>query len=459
MEKERADGGFTSRAYRRYRDIILRSAKQQMTDSAKAKLAYIRRRLRRYNNRALKFAKWFGIAYIASVLVNSLQSFMPTWREDLSNWFSSTGQEYLETGAEKTGTFIGNAITATLGYLVTHADDIGLFLMKVVGSMAKSIFKAVLTLLGFDPEDPLDTGKAKDQQDAYLNSEEGRAQVSRDILDSLPTNDSSRKYYEKNKDFVNNALLGAASPALDEEARQQQIETISQVSGIPKENLEKALNAYIEYRDKHGKELLNKEDAKLDGASNESFVEKAVSTSKDVALAGVDKAKDIGKKAADFGAKIAQPVIDTSAKVIDAAKDTSIAKAAANTASVVKDKAVDVYNTGANYLEKGIEKVASINPSSATSSLFQQSPFTQPISETLKKTKDAVVSGVQSGANTAKVAAVNTIDLAKETGSKVIEKATSAVNNMLNSSTDAIPTYLGSDILVQNLNLTNSHAL
>lgn len=164
------------KAYFRYRNIVFRDAKKRFSDAAKEKLDYVRRRVRRYGSNIWKFVKWFGIAYLASLVINSLQNFMPTWREDLKSWMANEGAEYLEKGGKATGEFIGQAISSTLKYMAEHSTQILGFMWDVLKGMTSSILNAALIALGLDPGDVFG-GKKEDVLADHYEKTEGKGRV------------------------------------------------------------------------------------------------------------------------------------------------------------------------------------------------------------------------------------------------------------------------------------------
>lgn len=203
-----------NKAYERYRSIVMRDLKRQWNKEAKTKLDYIRRRIKRQTTRISKIFKWFTVAYLASVVINSLNSFIPTWKEDLWDWVTGTGADYLKESGEQVGSLLGTAITSTLGFILDHKVEILNFLFGVVKGMMKSIVKAGLSLFGIDydkvfGQTPEQAEQRKLGDSASFESAEYRSSSAGEFKDS-PVFQEIKKKYDLDSADSNMVLYGAA---------------------------------------------------------------------------------------------------------------------------------------------------------------------------------------------------------------------------------------------------------
>ena len=202
------------KAYERYRSIVMRDLKRKWIKEAKDKLAYVRRRIKRQTNRVSKLFKWFTLAYLASVVINSLNSFMPKWKEELWDWMTGQGAEYLKEGGEKVGSLLGKAITSTLGFIWDHKSEIFSFLTGVVKGMMESIVRAGLSLFGIDYDEVFgNTPQGREQKLLEGSSAESaayRAQTA-DAFKSTDEYQAIKKKYNLNS--ADEALLFNSSPS------------------------------------------------------------------------------------------------------------------------------------------------------------------------------------------------------------------------------------------------------
>lgn len=211
---DRKQARIYEKAYERYRSIVMRDLKRQWIKEAKDKLAYVRRRIKRQTNRVSKIFKWFTIAYLASVVINSLNSFMPKWKEELWDWMTGQGAEYLKEGGEKVGSLLGKAITTTLGFLWDHKKEIFDFLTGVVKGMMESIVRAGLSLFGIDYDEVFGNTPEGREKKLLEGSSADSAAYRQQTAEAFSKSDAFQAIKKKyNLNSTDEALLLSSSPS------------------------------------------------------------------------------------------------------------------------------------------------------------------------------------------------------------------------------------------------------
>lgn len=455
LKESRKYDKFSDKAYKRYRAIVLRTVKKQWVDSAKEKLDYVRRRLRRYGNRAFTFLKWFGIAYIASLIIKGLQSIMPSWRADVALWMATEGKEYLEKGGKATGNFIGTAITATLGYMSTHYKEILGFMYDVLKGMTSTILESALLVLGIDPNDI--TGKKRPGALEYnFRSNKENDQYLLDLYKQsnlLQKNGVAvtDKSIEANKSLIYQNLVKVASdknfnintaPTTKEEAIK---------AGYDKDSASEAETAYLWLLDSGlSKDLisdaLTKVNSHLDTAKVKN-VDQLYREGLDQAGAEEHSFGNVAKAAKDKTANAARKTIEAGKGFIDKVLNKKEAANEVPAASTYDSNDMSWY-VNPNKATDNPAQAIPINPSASSELLKNNSEY-----GAVSSSRDA-----NSSKNTSNIAKENTIELEKE---KPVTKSNSiqsnqSVSKQINSDTDSIPTYIANDLFVQDAGLVGA---
>lgn len=208
------DGSFSIKAYLRYRAVAYRDLKRVWLKQAKDKAAYINRRLKRYTRKTNKFLKWFGIAYVASVIINALNAIAPQWKTTVKDWLSEEGFNILVEASEKVGELIGTVVVKTLKWIWDHKSEIAQIALGIAAGMTKSIVKAALSLVGLNYDDIFGGETIIDEakrRSAIIKDE--------DIFEKFIYSDEGRKLQEEIKVYKPETiryLLGANSDGIDE---------------------------------------------------------------------------------------------------------------------------------------------------------------------------------------------------------------------------------------------------
>lgn len=428
LKESRKYDKFSDKAYKRYRAIVLREVKRQWTNSAKEKLDYMRRRLRRYGNRAFNFLKWFGIAYIASLIIKGLTYVMPSWREDLNAWMSNEGMQYLKEGGEATGHFIGNAITATLQFIGSNYKQIFGFMYDVAKGMLSTIFESALIAMGIDPDDILGHKKTAALERNYQATQENT-----DLLNRLSESTSIPGLVDSKTGEAQHWQAGQIYQSLSQIASDDSVDLATAPTNP--QDVAKYVAEYPSVGRQAYEQLLNA------GLSKQQITEGVTSVRSFLKDSGKKNAAQLDKDYAKITGK-APPGSELANKALEEA-----AKAKVPEKPFDPSKAFSMYES----------------PYSVTDDLNVASPFyTNPNngSEVLRAQPDATVSSSQNPSiskDVNKTANENTII---EQTKPVKPKSSSAapigttVANQVNSDTNSIPTYMGTDLVVQNLGLT-----
>lgn len=413
------------KAYERYRSIVMRDLKRKWIKEAKDKLAYVRRRIKRQTNRVSKLFKWFTLAYLASVVINSLNSFMPKWKEELWDWMTGQGAEYLKEGGEKVGSLLGKAITSTLGFIWDHKSEIFSFLTGVVKGMMESIVRAVLSLFGIDYDEVFgNTPQGREQKLLEGSSAESaayRAQTA-DAFKSTDEYQAIKKKYNLNS--TDEALLFNNSP--------------SALVGLVSSNGDDLFTIAEEVYPQWQKYNLRKKTEEDAAKENEpSFFEKA-------------------KNAISDNAKRAKDTVVTST---------------ANAASSVSDAASNVYNNVVkpstettvspennssifNNVSNNVEVVPRISPAAANRNPNMPSVFTPGISQPLVNQFNTLKGTTNNTESVGQAVNTNVLEPPAAVKNKpAVNTSSTAVAQQVNGSVDRIPTFSEDGLSLQNMSL------
>ena len=432
------------KAYERYRSIVMRDLKRKWIKEAKDKLAYIRRRIKRQTNRVSKLFKWFTLAYLASVVINSLNSFMPKWKEELWDWMTGQGAEYLKEGGEKVGSLLGKAITSTLGFIWEHKSEIFSFLTGVVKGMMESIVRAGLSLFGIDYDEVFgNTPQGREQKLLEGSSAESaayRAQTA-DAFKSTDEYQAIKKKYNLNS--TDEALLFNSSP--------------SALVGFVSSNGDDLFTIAKEMHAQWQKHNLRKKAEEDAAKGNEpSFFEKA----KNAISNNARRVKDTVASTANTAAANAKEVVNE-----------TIVPAAANAASSVSNAASNVYNNVVkpstettvspennssifNNVSNNVEVVPRISPAAANRNPNMPSVFAPGMSQPLVNQFNTLKGTANNSESVGQAVNTNVLEPPVVVKNKpAVNTSSTTVAQQVNGSVDRIPTFSEDGLSLQNMSL------
>ena len=445
------------KAYFRYRNIVFRDAKKQFSDAAKEKLDYVRRRVRRYGSNIWKFAKWFGIAYLASLVINSLQKIMPTWREDLKSWMSNEGAEYLEKGGKATGEFIGQAIGATLKYMAQNSTQILGFMWDVLKGMTSSILDAVLLAFGIDSRDIFGNKKDNLIIEQYEKTEgKGRAQSLADSVKARPDNNvilpsaadikKDMNIVADDEDFdvaktsgVYQNLAGQYVGASGAEAAYDRLLGM----GLTKDQIQTEVMNLRNFKKKYRGQTL---DQVKQSITKENTPKKSITkTLSDVAKATSDTSKAAAAKTGEFIKTNASNLASLSSNTLDYLT-TNAAEAYENAPQKIADFSNLLLTLGKDVMPWATNAVAPIGS-------FAKDTFNAARSKTQELAK--LVGGNSSASAAQQFAKSNILEPEMTESMPISSNSSTAptISMLAGANTESIPTFMGGDLAVQNMGL------
>lgn len=413
------------KAYERYRSIVMRDLKRKWIKEAKDKLAYVRRRIKRQTNRVSKLFKWFTLAYLASVVINSLNSFMPKWKEELWDWMTGQGAEYLKEGGEKVGSLLGKAITSTLGFIWDHKSEIFSFLTGVVKGMMESIVRAGLSLFGIDYDEVFgNTPQGREQKLLEGSSAESaayRAQTA-DAFKSTDEYQAIKKKYNLNS--TDEALLFNSSP--------------SALVGFVSSNGDDLFTIAKEMHAQWQKHNLRKKAEEDAAKGNEpSFFEKA----KNAISNNARRVKDTVASTANTAAS----------SVSDAASNiyNNVVKPSTET-TVNPENNSSIFNNVSN----NVEVVPRISPAAANRNPNMPSVFAPGMSQPLVNQFNTLKGTTNNSESVSQAVNTNMLEPPAVVKNKpAVNTSSTTVAQQVNGSVDRIPTFSEDGLSLQNMSL------
>lgn len=445
---DRKQARIYEKAYERYRSIVMRDLKRQWIKEAKDKLAYVRRRIKRQTNRVSKIFKWFTIAYLASVVINSLNSFMPKWKEELWDWMTGQGAEYLKEGGEKVGSLLGKAITTTLGFLWDHKKEIFDFLTGVVKGMMESIVRAGLSLFGIDYDEVFgNTPEGREKkllEGSNVESAEYRQQTAEAFSKSDAFQAIKKKYNLNSTDealLLNSnpsSLIGVTSSNGDDLASiGEEVQAEWRKFNLKKKAEEDAAKA-AEEKNKPGffESIKNSvsNGAKAAKDTVTTTATNAANTTKEIVTETVlPAAKEAASAGSTFANNVYNNITNPSAEVIPSPGSNS-----------------SVFNNISNVVNSPRISTSAANRNPNMPSVFP-SGLSQPLVDqfnTLKGTGSNNSESIGQAVNT-NILEPPSINKAKNTA----KSAPVAIAQQVNGSVDRIPTFSEDGLAIQNLSL------
>ena len=397
---EENDDTFSDTAYRQYRTAAYRDMKRTWLKQAKDKAVYIQKRLKKYTSKASKYLKWFGIAFLASVIVNALNEIAPNWKKSISDWLSEDGFNFAVEASEKIGELIGTVVVKTLDWIWQHKLEIAQIALGIVSGMTKSIVKAALSLIGLDydkvfgGETIFDEAERRsritsneDLFNKFIESKEGKK-----LQDEIKSSPTHVKY-----------LLGATT--LDENTddyyKKQAVD----------EAWEKYLKDHPEFAKQVDTTVKDKEKPATDKLiSNllENISENKKTTS-NAALEADKTAKSAAPKSANTAKQVEKPAANK-ASFSDTAiqKNAEAAKPYEDKNGAVRVIPIDMASPSySDPSQAKYDEAKLTNPDYATVNLNQPAPFTAGTSDSLSK---GLESAKSANTETAKLAQTNTLE-------------------------------------------------
>ena len=396
---EKNNGKFSDAAYRQYRAAIYRDMKRTWLKQAKSKAAYIQKQLKKYTSKASKYAKWFGIAFLASAIINALNEIAPNWKKSIGDWLSEDGLNLAVETSEKIGELIGAVVVKTLDWIWQHKLEIAQIALGIVSGMTKSIVKAALSLIGLD-YDKVFGGKT------IFDEAEHRSKITsnEDLFNKFIESKEGKKLQDEIKSSPTHVkyLLGATT--LDENTDDY----------YKKQAVDEAWENYLKDHPDFAKQVDTVVKGKENSASDKlisNLLENVSSSKKTTGNAAIEADKTVKSavaKPADT-VKQAKPTADKASF-----SDTAIQKNA-EAAKPYEDKngtvrVIPVDMASPSYSGPGqvkYDEAKLTNPDYATASLNQPAPFTAGTSDSLSKGLESVRSA---NTETAKLAQTNTLE-------------------------------------------------
>lgn len=431
LTDEKTNNRFSRKAYERYRSIVFRELKRQWTVAAKDKLSFIRRKIRRQTNRVAKIFKYFTLAYLASVVINSLNKFIPNWKSDLFDWVTGTGADYLKQSGEQVGSLLGKAVTSTLKFIWKHKEEIFDFLFGVIKGMMKSIVQAGLSLFGIDYDKVFGSTPLEERQAKIESSGAEGVKARGENQEAFLASDAAKKITQKYGLSDNQAKFLLGGTTLDD---------TYEINGNNANEIAAAL------RDAKTKWDVDRakaeEEARKAAEANKPSLKDKV---KNTLAKGAEKAKAAVEPLANKGEQVAGSTIDSTKSAANTAYE--------NVVMPLSQTANNTFNNAANMAGSTINNLApKISPSFATENINQVSPFQPGASSSLI----GAFNDAKQGASKALGQYVNTNVLETAPVKKTADTLTkfgSAASQILNGSVNAIPTFSDDGLFVQNAGL------
>lgn len=397
---EKNNGKFSDAAYRQYRAAVYRDMKRTWLKQAKSKAAYIQKQLKKYTSKASKYAKWFGIAFLASAIINALNEIAPNWKKSIGDWLSEDGLNLAVETSEKIGELIGAVVVKTLDWIWQHKLEIAQIALGIVSGMTKSIVKAALSLIGLD-YDKVFGGKT------IFDEAEHRSKITsnEDLFNKFIESKEGKKLQDEIKSSPTHVkyLLGATT--LDENTDDY----------YKKQAVDEAWEKYLKDHPDFAKQVDTVVKGKENSASDKlisSLLENVSSNKKTTGNAAIEADKTVKSavaKPADTVKQVEKPTADK-ASFSDTAiqKNAEAAKPYEDKNGTVRVIPVDMASpsySGPSQVKYDEAKLT--NPDYATASLNQPAPFTAGTSDSLSKGLESVRSA---NTETAKLAQTNTLE-------------------------------------------------
>ena len=397
---EKNNGKFSDAAYRQYRAAVYRDMKRTWLKQAKSKAAYIQKQLKKYTSKASKYAKWFGIAFLASAIINALNEIAPNWKKSIGDWLSEDGLNLAVETSEKIGELIGAVVVKTLDWIWQHKLEIAQIALGIVSGMTKSIVKAALSLIGLD-YDKVFGGKT------IFDEAEHRSKITsnEDLFNKFIESKEGKKLQDEIKSSPTHVkyLLGATT--LDENTDDY----------YKKQAVDEAWENYLKDHPDFAKQVDTVVKGKESSASDKlisNLLENVSSSKKTTGNAAIEADKTVKSavaKPADTVKQAEKPTADKASF-----SDTAIQKNA-EAAKPYEDKngtvrVIPVDMASPSYSGPGqvkYDEAKLTNPDYATASLNQPAPFTAGTSDSLSKGLESVRSA---NTETAKLAQTNTLE-------------------------------------------------
>lgn len=396
---EKNNGKFSDAAYRQYRAAVYRDMKRTWLKQAKSKAAYIQKQLKKYTSKASKYAKWFGIAFLASAIINALNEIAPNWKKSIGDWLSEDGLNLAVETSEKIGELIGAVVVKTLDWIWQHKLEIAQIALGIVSGMTKSIVKAALSLIGLD-YDKVFGGKT------IFDEAEHRSKITsnEDLFNKFIESKEGKKLQDEIKSSPTHVkyLLGATT--LDENTDDY----------YKKQAVDEAWEKYLKDHPDFAKQVDTVVKGKENSASDKlisNLLENVSSSKKTTGNAAIEADKTVKSAVAKPADTVmqAKPTADKASF-----SDTAIQKNA-EAAKPYEDKngtvrVIPVDMASPSYSGPGqvkYDEAKLTNLDYATASLNQPAPFTAGTSDSLSKGLESVRSA---NTETAKLAQTNTLE-------------------------------------------------